>query len=100
MQFESEVLSKKYSADRFKVWYGVAKLVSLGVSTVFYLYTTQVVLDSDAETRAVSALKALVYFSRLENTNEATGVCSIGIRFAGCKPDLRGFFVWLAGGFS
>lgn len=51
------MLSKKYSADVFRAWYGVAKLVSLGVSS-FHLYSTQIILYGDVERPTVSALKA------------------------------------------
>lgn len=52
------MLSKKYSADMFRAWYSVAELVSLGVTTSFYLCSTQIVLYGDVERPTVSALKA------------------------------------------
>lgn len=58
------------------------------VSTIFYLHSAQIILDSDVEKPVVSALKALVYFLRLEDTNEPTSVCTIAICFADYKPAL------------
>lgn len=50
-------------------------------------------INSGVKQPIVSALKAPVYFSRLEVTKEPTSVCRIGICFADCQPDLAALCV-------